>query len=448
MTAASFVLVLVLGLLPDQCSIVSHAQSQGKVTASSAKIRKEADGNSEVIGSASQNASVTINNQVTAGDNTVWYQVFVDADTLGYIRSDLVQITDGTTPPAGTSTVASAGTSSTTTTTPAADPPAVNPPTTETPVEVTAVEPVSASVTGGQEVRVRANASTTSEIITTAKSGFALTVTGQANGTDGNLWYQVTFIADGRDVTGFIRSDYVQLSGELVPAGAEDPGTGDIPQEPETPQTPEVTKDWDTHYDAEKGKWYLDDIVGEKKYQIDQLFELANSYQTLFDSSAKDQSKIKTQTIVIIVLVVLLIGMAGFITVLIFKIKDMMDSTYFSEVEKETIQRRGGARSAGVGQKVMHDVGAAKKQGGQRSAGTAARGGPRPAGAPAQGGPRPTGTRPAGAPVSGNQRSSETKQSALGGGNTQNPGWKSKNFMTEDDEFEFEFLNWDGEEDK
>ena len=26
--------------------------------------------------------------------------------------------------------------------------------------------------------------------------------------------------------------------------------------------------------------------------------------------------------------------------------------------------------------------------------------------------------------------------------------WKSKNFMNDDDEFEFEFLNWDGQEDK
>jgi len=32
-------------------------------------------------------------------------------------------------------------------------------------------------------------------------------------------------------------------------------------------------------------------------------------------------------------------------------------------------------------------------------------------------------------------------------GNSQ-PGWQSKNFMADDDEFEFEFLNYDGEEEK
>ena len=30
----------------------------------------------------------------------------------------------------------------------------------------------------------------------------------------------------------------------------------------------------------------------------------------------------------------------------------------------------------------------------------------------------------------------------------QDPGWKSKNFMSDDDEFEFEFLNWDGDEEQ
>ena len=83
------------------------------------------------------------------------------------------------------------------------------------------MQPISASATGGQSIRVRANASTTSQIVTTAKEGLALTVTGQATGTDGNVWYQVTFIDNGSEVTGFIRNDYVTLSGR---AGSCYPG--------------------------------------------------------------------------------------------------------------------------------------------------------------------------------------------------------------------------------
>lgn len=526
MAAMSFVLVMALGLLSDRLSIVSHAQSQGKVTASSAKIRKEADGGSEVVGSAKNGASVTINHQIKASDNTVWYQIFVDADTLGYIRSDLVEITDGTTPPTGTAVKSDTGSESQNAALQPEQPATGQPQANETPAEVTAVEPLSATVKGDQPVRVRSNASTTSQIVTSAESGLALTVTGQANGTDGKVWYQVNFIADGKDVTGFIRSDYVDLSGELVPAGSNEPEP-DVPEQPDVPaEEPAVSKDYDTIYEGDI--WYLADRINNKKYKISEIFEMREKYEELFVSAANVQSKAKAETAAIIVLVILVVGMAGAITVLIYKIKDMKNSAYFSEVERETIRRRSGDRAAGRDQKVMHSVGADKKptgqrtpagqrpagarpggtapmQGGQRPVGTRpggaassqagqrpvgtrpggaapAQGGQRPAGArpggaassqggqrpagtrpeggaaPAQGGQRPVGARPAGArpeggaaPVQRGQRSAGTRPGAAPEretGGQQNPGWKSKNFMTDDDEFEFEFLNWDGEDDQ
>jgi hypothetical protein len=51
----------------------------------------------------------------------------------------------------------------------------------------------------------------------------ALTVTGQATGTDGKTWYQISFISNSVEVTGFIRSDYVALSGELQAPVEEQP---------------------------------------------------------------------------------------------------------------------------------------------------------------------------------------------------------------------------------
>ena len=211
----ALVLVLGAGLFAGDLAFVSHAESAAKVTASSAKIRKSADSSSEVIGSAEKDKTISIKSQTKGADGYTWYEVYVDANTLGYIRSDLVSITDGSTPPSSSNTT----TTTTTTATPA---PAVN----ETPVDVTTVEPVSATVTGGQSVRVRSNASTTSQIVTTAENGTALTVTGQAAGTDGNTWYQVNFIANNTEVTGFIRSDYVALSGELQAPSTEQPAEG------------------------------------------------------------------------------------------------------------------------------------------------------------------------------------------------------------------------------
>lgn len=70
------------------------------------------------------------------------------------------------------------------------------------------------------------------------------------------------------------------------------------------------------------------------------------------------------------------------------------------------------------------------------------------AGAPAQGQARPAGSRPAGnVTAGGTTRPVGVRPGTAGQASTeQSPGWKSKNFMTDDDEFEFEFLNWEDDE--
>ena len=226
----ALMLAVVMGFCVDSFAIISHAQSQATVIAASAKIRKEPSTSSEVLGSTEKDKVITINNQVQGSDGYVWYQTFVNADTLGYIRSDLVTITDGTTPPTVTlveATTNNSGSNTTTTTTPS----------NETPIDVTVVNPVSATVIGGASVRIRGNASTTSQIVTTASNGLVLTVTGTANGTDGKVWYKVSFNANGSDVEGFIRSDFVSLSGELTPY-VEEPTPEQPTEDPTTDPEP------------------------------------------------------------------------------------------------------------------------------------------------------------------------------------------------------------------
>ena len=485
----ALVLVLGAGLFAGDLAIVSHAESAAKVTASSAKIRKSADSSSEVIGSAAKDKTISIKSQTKGADGYTWYEVYVDANTLGYIRSDLVSITDGSTPSSSSGT-----TTTTTTATPA---PAVN----ETPVEVTAVEPLSATVTGGQSVRVRSNASTTSQIVTTAENGMALTVTGQATGTDGKTWYQITFISNSIEVTGFIRSDYVALSGELQ-APVEEQPTEEQPVEEQPEDTQTTSKDWDTQLQGDA--WYLLDMAGQKQYKIEDLFNSIDQITEINAQFDTDQKKLKSQKAVIIVLVILLVFLAAAVTLLIFKIKDMMDAADFSDAEESVRRRRvdrpktgrpQGGRPAGQSsrpqgsQKVMHEVGAERRPTGQgqrsvtgqqaRPAGQ----GTRPAGQgtrPAGQGARPAGqqarpagqssrpvadqqARPAGQgarPVAGQQarpagqtgrpvtpQVDRPTRPVQNGGN-QDPGWKSKNFMSDDDEFEFEFLNWDGDEEQ
>ncbi|MCM1100635.1 MAG: SH3 domain-containing protein [Clostridium sp.] len=386
-------IMVTAGLLSEPLSIVGRADSTGRVTApSGAKIRAEASTTSESVGSAEADSEWSVKGQVTASDGYTWYQVSVDGRT-GYIRSDLMTITDGSTP-------ASVGGS--TTTTPAAG---GSTPTTSTPdevlVAVTEVEPVSASVYGSSPVRVRQNASTTSRIVATAQGGAALTVTGTATGTDGNEWRRVKFTSGSSEVEGFIRADYVTLSGELTPAGTGETPTVEPQPDVETPTVPEDTKDWDTFYEGDK--WHLYDNVENKSYDIEQIFEsVSTNVNTLNDMLSKN----KTQQIIIVILIILLIGLAGVISFLIFKLRDMADSAYFNEVERETTRRRTADRPV------------ERSQGGQRTSGGQRPAGQRPAGSGSGtgNGQRPAGQRPAGNSNGNGQRPAGQRPAGTGSG--------------------------------
>jgi len=535
--ATALVLALVMAVCVENFSVVSHAESTGKVVARSAVIRKEPDVGSEAIASQVQDKVISIRSQVQGSDGYTWYEVFVDSNTLGYMRSDLVQITDGSTPPTGTVTAQTPAPQTPAAQTPVPQTPAAN----ETPAVVTAVNPVSAIVKGGQSIRIRVNASTDSQIVTSVEKGMAVTVTGTATGADGKLWYQVVFISDGAEVTGFIRSDYADVEGELTPV-SENP-EGEVPPEastePEPEPEPEPEKTFDTYSDDEG--WWLVNNETEKKYLIKTLFDGVETNEKLYYES---MDTVKVQKIVIIILVILLVAAAAAVALLFFKIKDMSDAEYFNAVESEAMKRRNARPKAGNGQKtlqtVMNERQRQSAQGGRpagapqgqrqsaqggRPAGAlqgqrqSAQGG-RPAGAPqgqrpvaqggrpagapqgqrqsAQGG-RPAGvpqgqrqsaqgSRPAGAPQGQRQsaqggkpagaaqggkpagaaqggRPAEASQEGKPAGapqgqrpssgqaarpktaqTQQNPGWQSKNFLADNDEFEFEFLNYDGDE--
>lgn len=494
-------MILLLALSVDRFSIVSHAESAAKVTATSANIRKEPNPSSATIGSTEKDKVISIKSQVQGTDGYTWYEVYVDADTLGYIRSDLVQITDGTTPPTGTVVAAS------TPSTPASSAPAAEVPD-EPLVDVTAVNHVDGSVTGGDSVRIRQNASTTSRILSKVKTGMPLTVIGTATGSDGKVWYQVTCqTTNGTEVTGFIRSDFTTVKPDELTPYTEEPSPEEPPADTEEPSSgaeepaPEGTMGYGTV--LQNGQWWLVDYEGKhaqtpgQGFQIEEMFDAVKQNKDLLNESEKT---VKTQKILLIILVILLIGAAAAVTLLIFKVKDMADAQYFNEVEKDTLKRRG-TKPQGSGQKAAQP-GSGDRQGsrpaaarpagasqGQRPQGSRPAGsqGQRPQGSRPAGtaqGQRPQGSRPAGAPQGARPAGSQGSQGSLGqqgqprpasqgakpsdasqgqqrpaaqgqrpqgnrpAQNQQSPGWQSKNFMADEDEFEFEFLNYEGEDEK
>ncbi len=482
----ALVLAVMMILFCDGTSFISNAAGQAKVIKDSVNIRKEASTASDKVGSAKNGEVFTINSEVQGGDGYVWYQISGNGIS-GYIRGNLMEKISSTT---DTPTVA----------------PTLNPTVEVTDVEPVGGK-VSGS---SSAIRVRADASTTddSNIITRVNSGKDVTVKGYATGKDGNQWYLVMFYGDnGNVVEGFISAGYVTLSGQLVPAKpATPPEDVDTPSDPvvDTPE-PEEPKIYDTE-EGDDGVWYLLDYTKGEKWDIVKLFD---EQKANVSDLIEAKSAVKTQKIIIVILVILLIAAVVLAALLYFKIRDITDDAYFTAVEKETIRERNALKEkdprapAPAGRKVMQTVGAdgtkvsrqpeghpagvKPAQGtpgsrlvSQNPAGRSATGAVRPAnpqGRPGQSRPQngvnPSGSvqgrgaapsqarpaagvqgrpiqnpRPAGAPQPGAASAPGQQRPAASAPTTAKApaqNVKKRNFI-DDDEFEFEFLNWDGDE--
>lgn len=429
------------------CFSLTSLAAEGTVTAASAKIRKEASTSSDMVAGAVSGEVYTITNEVTGADGMVWYQISYEQDKLGYIRSDLMRKNGTTTTPTTGGTTSSPNS------------------------EVTDVQPVNATVTAST-VNVRSNASTSGNKVAQARQNTVVTINGQATDSEGKTWYRVNFTSDSGEVTGFIRYDFLSVSGEIVPAGSEPPVVDEpvvddpIVNDPAEDTTPVVTKEYETI--KEDGVWWLADYNVGEKYKIDDLFDAAVKNEELYKET---QSKVKAQKVWIVILVLLVIALGVVVTLLFLKIKEVTDEAYFSAVEKETIRQRQAAEAKN--KNVMHTVGANSKPGttvkqttpvkttvpkmnvpkttdpAKNTAGTVpqtvkvsnpadtraakpvstAAAAPKPAAKPVQQ-----------KPVTQTLQSNEVKKPVE---STKQP----KNItIDDDDEFEFEFLNWDGED--
>ncbi len=292
--------------------------STGKAK-SNANVRSSASTTSEAIASLTQGDTFEIKGQTNGNDGYIWYEIAVNATQTGFVRSDLVEVTDGTTP-------ANNDNSNTNTTTTTAT-------VTVNSDGVTVVDTVSGMT--NSDVNVRADASTNSEIVAKVQNGLTLSVTGTKMGTDGNTWYYLTFTKDGVSTTGYIRSDFVNLSGELKEPQSE--------AEPEPVQnttetaTASVQKRWDTQEQADG--WFLLDYEQGKQYNIDNIF------QTNDDNTAKletQKDKIKSLRTGLIIVIVLLVAAIAAAVIFFMKWKDLDDRAAFAEAEKERAKRISG----------------------------------------------------------------------------------------------------------
>ncbi|WP_408070535.1 SH3 domain-containing protein [Butyrivibrio sp. JL13D10] len=190
--------VMTAGVLVFGQPIMALAAT-GTVTSSNVKVRSEASTSSQQVSSLDSGDKVDIIDETTDSQGYVWYRIYVNGQEYGYVRSDLIS-------KSGETKSTDAGTSN------AALP--------ET--QVTAVEEQPATVTVAS-ANVRSGAGTGYSTVGTVKNGDGVTVTGEATGTDNKKWYQIKFGDSGR--TGFVRADLLQM-GAPAPAQTDDPQAG------------------------------------------------------------------------------------------------------------------------------------------------------------------------------------------------------------------------------
>lgn len=411
----------VRGILAALCTIclcmgykdICFADTTGKVTAASAKIRKSADINSEVIGSSEAGKTITVTGQTSDASGAVWYEVYVDANTRGYIRSDLVSV-DGVVGTTVTATTPAANNSGTTNSDAPPEPQSAAAEGAEVPAE-TEIDAQYASVKV-TAAKVRSGASTTKGIVDTLAADTQVIVSGQTNGSDGKLWYYITFTGtDGIQKTGYVRNDLINL-GEMVPVEepAEEPA-----QEPETEapaQAPAENNDYYLMYELNPSgeyEWYLYDNTGEEKtkQKLGEVLEAAHAQSLNAETDAKTVSM---QRIVIVILIAIITILAVVMTIMIFKLRDAYYEAYEDDDEddEEEVAEKSRKREEPVRKKTPVKE---EKQSPVRR--------------------RMTEQEKA-MPVKEVTYEEEPEAPVKA-----TPKRKAKNFLIDDDEFEFEFLN-------
>lgn len=415
--------------------------AEGKVTAETAYIRAEANTTSEVIGSTVKGKTVDIVGAVKDASGTVWYKVPNGNNTYGYIRSDLIETSETIEISENTAASTASNNSGESTAKPAETVP-------------TPIEEKQAAVSVESAV-VRTGASTQHDAIVSLPRGTGVTLVGEAS--DGsNKWYQITSEYNGRTVKGYVRSDLVTIGAPASAGGGENNGTesnpdgdasgdgnaegenggeqaggetegggegteGEGSEQPEAPSEPEHN-DYEVVYDDET--YWLYDNVNGTMMPVTNLLQVVNQAN---ENSASLQSQIKNGKIIIIVLAVIIVLLVAGVTVLLFKLRDAYyyEEEYEEEEEEEeaeipveprkkkrpVVEESSEEEVPPTGKKKVRESGAAPEE------------------------ERPERNRTS---QDAELQAAEKKQTG------KKPSQrKAQNFLVDDDEFEFEFLNMD-----
>ena len=283
------------------------------VKSDNTNVRNAASMESEVMTAVNAGDSLSVVSEEAGSDGSTWYKVSIN-NISGYVRADTVAMApEGSTDAAAEQIVATAE-----------------------PVEASSSSTVESMATQAATVKtdnvnVRSSASTSGDVVAKLQSGAAVTLTGTTSDSSGKTWYQVNFINNGSNVTGFIREDFVE-PGEVMepqtPAEGMESGEdgeladiyGDMPAEENA-----GNNDYELFYEPDSegvNCWYIHDNIAQKRYKLEQLMQADEMNTHNVEVKDEEIGRLKIVLIALAVLLVIALAAAAFFG---FKYHDLKD---------------------------------------------------------------------------------------------------------------------------
>ena len=391
---------------------LAFTRTTGEVTGSTVKVRKEASTETDLVASVRKGDKLDVVDAITGADGKVWYKIMISATEYGYIRSDLVVLASGEQAPSNNNT---------TTTTEE-----------DTPTEITPMDEQKGH-TSTNNVKVRKEATTNSAEVDRLNQDQIFIISGSAKAADGKTWYYVSYVDGGASKQGFIRSDLVKImepeeETEEVPENPEEVIV--VPDEEEVkPNIPAPLVNYEAVYTPDENGnyvWYLYDKTAGQRYKIEQFLNAAKEKEAEIDELSSENFGLRLGLIISICLLIML-GVA--IAFYVFKMRE--------EAEEETTQ--GSRRVVTRPQNSVRTQSATRVQSNVRPQ-TLAK--PQTVAKTSEQVKTQIPVQEMGKPqVQDRVQATEKTQEQKG-----KLSWKAKNFLEDNDEFEFGFLDFDDEE--
>lgn len=406
-----------------------RADQTGTVTVDSAKVRSDASTNAEVVTSAASGTAVTVIEEKTDSSGNVWYHVTLSDGSTGYIRSDLMKVdeaaADNTATEATTDAAADTATDMATATAGGNVVNGIDVDAIALPDGVTAQDFQQATVNVATG-KVRSDASTNDSIVAQLAQGTDLVIGGSKVGSDSKTWYYVAFLEGGAQKTGFVRSDLVNL-GDVIVISAPVVEEAPVEEAPVEEEVAPINNDYELVYtDDGTGTevWYLYNHIDNTREKLQELLDFADSQAS---KQAANQTTIKKFKLATIILGSLLA--VAIIVIIILAVKSRSygyeddddyeeDDDEDDDEEEEEYTRRGRRNRFASRRRYEEDDDEDEDDDEEEEA------------------PRRRRTNNSSAP---RRAVTYTEEPRVATSEKKKP----KNFMLDDDDFEFEFLNMD-----